>query len=104
MFCRLCVHGGPELLDGLQRLAIAVCEGLEDGSLFIGQCLADDGNQENTRGLPAIAGKQRSEVLQAFQSLAHGDELAHHSAGLGGCAKCLASGLALPRAIVTALA
>jgi hypothetical protein len=87
--------GGPELLYGLQRLAIAACEAFEDRSLFVGQCLADDGDQKDAPCLPTVAGKERSEIGRALQSLPHRDELAEpHSEvpRIGGLAKCAARG------------
>ena len=76
---------GPKLLDGLQRLALAAREAFEDDTLLFGQLLADDRDQKDAPSLPAIAGKQRSEIGGALQSLAHGDELPEpHAAEPGG--------------------
>ena len=88
----------PELLNRLQRLALAPCEAVEDGSLVVGQFLADDGDQESAPSGPAIAGEQSAEIAFALQRLAHGDELAEiHGATLRwiGREKCSASGLGL---------
>jgi hypothetical protein len=89
----------PELFDGLQRLAIAACEGFEDDALVIGQRLADDGDQKDAPGLPAIARKQRAEIGGALQRLSHADELPEpHGAALRwtGREKCAASGDSSP--------
>src|ERR1700722_17828407 len=85
---------GPKLLDRLQRLAVAAREGFEDDTLVFGQRLADNGDQKDAPSLPAIAGKQRSKIGGALQSLAHGDDLPDpHVAALRwtGREKCSAS-------------
>jgi hypothetical protein len=87
-------NDGPELLYGLQRLAVAAREGFEDDTLVFGQLLADDRDQKDASSLPAMAGKQRSEISGALQSLAHGDDLPDpHVAALRwtGREKCSAS-------------
>ena len=52
-------NDGPKLFNGLQRLAVATCEGFEDGALLVGQLLADDRDQKDAPSLPAVAGEQR---------------------------------------------
>ena len=92
-------NDAPELFDGLQRLAIAACEGFEDGTLLGDELLPDNGDQKDAPGGPAIAGKQHSEIGGALQSLAHGDDLPDpHVAALRwtGREKCAASGDSSP--------
>ena len=51
-FATSAADDGPELLDRLQRLAVATCEGGEDGALVLCQLLADDGDQKDAPGGP----------------------------------------------------
>jgi hypothetical protein len=52
-------------LDGLQRLALAAREAVEDRPLVFGQLFANDRDQKRSPRAPAIASKQPAEIAIA---------------------------------------
>lgn len=82
----------PELVDGLQRLALAACEALEDDALVVAQRLAANRDEQHTPGGPTVAAEKVPEQVGPAQGLAHGDQLAHQPSRRGGRLKCSASG------------
>jgi hypothetical protein len=63
-----CLRGGrmtAQNLDGLQRLALAAREAVEDRPLVFGQLFANDRDQKRSPRAPAIASKQPAEIAIA---------------------------------------
>ena len=65
-----------ELLDRLQRLALAAREACEDGALVSRQRFTADRDQQHAPRHPTGVSKKHAEVSGALQCLAHRNELA----------------------------